>query len=125
MARRAQVDDQLVRIAGRGADEFGVPDRREVAVAGQRRAHNRASSCRPRSLRAGARVRGGRGLRGSSRGSRDRPGCSVLSQRGPPTWVRPVGLAGSAPPALAGSSACAGSGWLSGSPRFTTLSAEL
>ena len=37
VARRAEVDDQLVGIARAGADELGVPDRREVAVAGQGR----------------------------------------------------------------------------------------
>ena len=37
VTRRAEVDDQLVGVAGAGADELGMPDRREVAVAGQGR----------------------------------------------------------------------------------------
>ncbi len=34
-AQAAQVDDQVVRVTGAGADKFGVPDGGEVAIAGQ------------------------------------------------------------------------------------------
>src|SRR4051812_27453470 len=33
-ARGAEVDDELMRIAGHGSDEFSMPDRVEVAIAG-------------------------------------------------------------------------------------------
>ena len=122
----------------------GSPDRRPARadIRASRRQTRCARSCRGRRRRPGPARNPGRSyrrrasrfrpapqpttrLRGSNRGWLDRPGCSVLSHRGPPTWDRPVGLEASAPPWPCGLRGLRRIRLASGSPRLTTLSAEL
>ena len=125
VARRPEVDDQLVRVAGRRTDELGVPDRGQIAVAGLGRFVTRGVAVGGESLGSRRDQSGDRRFadpvedRSIRRDARCFPIC------GPPTWVRPVGLAGSGSPLPCGLLGLRRIRLASGSPRFTTLSAEL
>ena len=124
-ARAAQINDQLVRISGRRTDKLGVPDRAEVAVAGPGRLVIRRVAIGGELLDSGLRQSPTSTLRESSRGW---PG--KRDARWFPTGARrratgPWGSQASAPPWPCGLRGLRKIRLASGSPRLTTLSAEL